>query len=62
MTRMETSRVREVLALHIGAIREHAVNLDEDNFEKMEQDLLALETAVKEAKSLIQGLPHKAQK
>lgn len=59
MTRMETSRVREVLALHIGVIREHALNLNGDNFEEMEKDLLAMEKAVREAKSLIEGIPHK---
>ncbi|MBT1072366.1 hypothetical protein [Pelotalea chapellei] len=62
MTRMETSRVREVLALHIGSLREQASHLNEDNFEQMERDLRAMERSVREARSLIEGLPHRNQK
>lgn len=58
MTRIETSRVREVIGFNIVAIKEAAARLDEQSeLQQLESDLAALEKAVAELKDTLAGLP-----
>lgn len=59
MTRIETSRVKEVIGFNIMGIKEAAAKLNEaSELQELEKDLLELEKAVAELKSTLAGLPY----
>jgi hypothetical protein len=61
MTHYDTARINEMLGLQIGIIRNIALKLDGYDLERMERTLVELEDAVKAARSMIEGLPHRHQ-
>ncbi len=54
---METSRINEVLGLKIGEIKEFADKLQAKDVKQLATDLAVIETAVREMKDLLAGLP-----
>lgn len=59
MTRIETSRVNEVIGSNIAVIREAAAKLTgTGDLQDLEKDLAELERAVAELKSTLAGLPY----
>lgn len=61
MTHFDTARINEMLGLQIGAIRDIALKLDENNLEQLEKDLVAMEDSIKDIRSMVEGLPHRHQ-
>ncbi len=54
---METARINEVLGLKIGEIKEFAAKLEAKDVKQLTADLAEIETAVREMKELLAGLP-----
>jgi len=54
---METARINEVLGLKIGEIKEYASKLEAKDVKRLAADLAVIETAVREMKDLLAGLP-----
>ena len=61
MTHFNTARINEMLALQIGVIKDTALKLDVENMEMLERNLTALESAVTDTRSMMEGLPHRHQ-
>ena len=60
MTRIETSRVNEVIGLQIGTIQEAASRLKESGeIEALEADISALEKTIADLKDTLAALPYK---
>ena len=58
MTHIETARVNEMLGLQIGVIQDAARKLQGANLEQLESDMSELEHAIKELRTMVEGLPH----
>jgi polyhydroxyalkanoate synthesis regulator phasin len=60
MTRIETSRVNEVIGLHIGTVQEaaHKLNAGSD-LQELESDISALEKTIADLKDSMAALPYK---
>ncbi|MGB9080249.1 MAG: hypothetical protein WCD00_03040 [Desulfuromonadaceae bacterium] len=61
MTYFNTARINEMLGLQIGVIKNLALRLDGDNLENLEINLTAMEDAIKNIRSMVEGLPHRHQ-
>jgi hypothetical protein len=61
MTHYNTARINEMLGLQIGMIRNIALKLDVDDLEQMERNLTEMEGAIKDIRSMVEGLPHRHQ-
>jgi len=60
MTRIETSRVNEVIGLQIANVQEAAHKISSDGeLETIETEIGALEQAVAELKGSLAALPHR---
>jgi len=60
MTRIETSRVNEVIGIKIGIIQEAAHRLNAGlELEKLEEEIAALEKTVEDLKESLAALPYK---
>lgn len=59
MTHFETARVNEMLGLQIGVIKDLAQQLNGDDLEQLEKDLILMGNSIKEARSMVEGLPHR---
>lgn len=59
MTHMETARIKEVIGLQIGAIREfaHKLSMNAD-LEELEAGVIDLEKALGDLKESLEALPH----
>ena len=59
MTHIETSRVNEVIGLHIGTIQEAAHKLSaSSDLEQLEVDIAALEKTITDLKDSMAALPY----
>jgi len=54
---METARINEVLGLKIGEIKEFAAKLEAKDVKQLAADLAVIETAVREMRDLLAGIP-----
>jgi len=61
MTHFDTARINEMLGLQLGVIKDIALKLDGDDLEQLEINLTAMEGAVKDIRSMVEGLPHQHQ-
>jgi hypothetical protein len=61
MTHFETARINEMLGLQIGIIRDVALKLNGDDLERLEADMVAMERAIREMRSMIESIPHTHQ-
>ncbi|HXE98264.1 MAG TPA: hypothetical protein VN642_17815 [Dongiaceae bacterium] len=61
MTHFNTARINEMLGLQLGVIKDIALKLDGDDLEKLETNLTAMEDAIKDIRSMVEGLPHRHQ-
>jgi Cu/Ag efflux pump CusA len=61
MTHFNTARINEMLGLQLGVIRDIALRLDGDDLERLEINLTAMEDAIKNLRSMVEGLPHRHQ-
>ena len=60
MTHIETTRVNEVLATHVGVIREFAQKLNVDgDLQTLEADIAELEAALAALKGALDAIPHR---
>lgn len=60
MTRIETSRVREVLGMTIAAVQDAANKLNPDSeLQNLESDIDEVEKAVSDLKASLAALPYK---
>lgn len=60
MTRIETTRVREVLGMNITEVKRAAETLNSDSdLQELERHLTELEKAVAQLRSSVGGLPFK---
>ena len=59
MTHFETARVNEMLGLQIGVIKDIASKLNDDDLEQLERDLIVMGDSIKEARSMVESLPHR---
>jgi len=61
MTHFNTARINEMLGLQLGVIRDITLKLDDDNMEELESNLTEMEAAIKNIRSMLEGLPHQHQ-
>ena len=62
MTRIETSRVNEVIGLHIGIVQEASRKLNaSSDLEELEADIATLEHAIADLKESLAALTYKRQ-
>jgi len=61
MTHFNTARINEMLGLQLGVIRDIAHRLEGDNLEELEINLTAMEDAITNLRSMVEGLPHRHQ-
>jgi len=60
MTRIETSRVNEVIGIKIGIIQEAAHRLNAGlELEKLEEEIAVLEKTIEDLKESLAALPYK---
>lgn len=59
MTHIETSRVNEVLARHIGVIQEFAAKLDvKHDLQELEAEIATIDGALAALKEALAAIPH----
>ena len=62
MTRIETSRVNEVIGLHIGMVQEASRKLNaSSDLEELEADIATLEQTIADLKESLAALTYKRQ-
>jgi hypothetical protein len=60
MALVETSRVKELLGIHIGVIQEYAMKLDAgSDLQVLEANMAELEKALGDLKDDLAGIPHR---
>lgn len=57
MTHLETARINEMLGLQIGVVRDIALKLNGNDLQQLEADVEELESAMRELKVMLKGLP-----
>ncbi len=61
MTHFNNARINEMLGLQLGIIKNIALKLDGNDIEQLESNLAEMEVAMKDIKSMVEGLPHPHQ-